>query len=68
MGPIGHSHMLRADIRNDTDPVYPPGAVLGGRIISGNQLARLGSDVSVQKLNMSSHEALFRMYLQGQNG
>jgi len=32
----------------------------GGRIINGNQLARLGSNVSVQKLTMSTSEALFR--------
>jgi outer membrane protein TolC len=38
-----------------TQPVFT-----GGRIISGNQLARLGSDVSVQKQAMSTNEALFR--------
>lgn len=38
-----------------TQPIFT-----GGRIINGNQLARLGSDVSMQKLAMSTDEALFR--------
>jgi multidrug efflux pump subunit AcrB/outer membrane protein TolC len=38
-----------------TQPIFT-----GGRIINGNQLARLGSDVSVQKLTMSTNEALFK--------
>jgi outer membrane protein len=38
-----------------TQPVFT-----GGRIINGNQLARLGSDVSAQKLTMSTNEALFK--------
>jgi multidrug efflux pump subunit AcrB/outer membrane protein TolC len=38
-----------------TQPVFT-----GGRIINGNQLARLGSDASVQKLTMSTCEALFK--------
>jgi multidrug efflux pump subunit AcrB/outer membrane protein TolC len=38
-----------------TQPIFT-----GGRIISGNQLARLGSDVSYQKLTMSTSEALYK--------
>jgi multidrug efflux pump len=38
-----------------TQPIFT-----GGRIINGNHLARLGSDVSAQKLTMSTNEALYK--------
>jgi multidrug efflux pump subunit AcrB/outer membrane protein TolC len=52
---IGMMEHLWTGAITATQPVFT-----GGRIINGNQLARLGSDVSEQKLAMSTNEALFK--------
>jgi multidrug efflux pump len=48
------SHLYTGAI-TATQPIFT-----GGRIISGNHLARLGSDVSAQKLTISTSEALLK--------
>ena len=52
---IGMMEHLYTGAITATQPIFT-----GGRIINGNQLARLGSDVSVQKLTMSTNEALYK--------
>jgi len=52
---IGMMEHLYTGAITATQPIFT-----GGRIINGNQLARLGSDVSAQKLTMSTSEALFK--------
>jgi multidrug efflux pump len=52
---IGLMEHLYTGAITATQPIFT-----GGRIINGNQLARLGSDVSEQKLTMSTNEALLK--------
>ena len=52
---IGMMKHLYTGAITATQPLFT-----GGRIINGNHLARLGSEVSAQKLTMSTNEALFK--------
>lgn len=52
---MGMMEDLTAAAVTAVQPLYS-----GGRIIHGNHLARLGADVSAQKIDLSTREALFK--------